>query len=152
VHFAFVGDGAAKDRLEQAVADLGVRNVTLLGSVPREEVPSLLAAADICLVPLRDVPLFSSFIPSKIFEYLAASKAVIGSVRGEPARILAAAGAVVVEPEDPAALADAVRDLAPDPTRRAAMGRQGRAYVAEHFDRRRLAERYRDNLAGVVSR
>ena len=36
--------------------------------------PALLAAADICLVPLRDVPLFASFIPSKMFEYLAAGK------------------------------------------------------------------------------
>ena len=82
------------------VAELGLTNVTLLPGVPRDEVPRLLAAADICLVPLRDVPLFSSFIPSKMFEYLAASKAVVGSVRGEPAAILEAAGAVVVEPED----------------------------------------------------
>ena len=56
--------------------------------------PALLAAADICLVPLRKVPLFATFIPSKMFEYLAAGKAVIGSVAGEAAQILAEAGAV----------------------------------------------------------
>ena len=54
--------------------------------------PALLAAADICLVPLRDVPLFSTFIPSKMFEYLAAGKAVIGAVTGEAAQILREAG------------------------------------------------------------
>lgn len=151
IHFAFVGEGAAKHQLEARVRELRLTNATLLPGVGRDEVPRLLAAADICLVPLRDLPLFRSFIPSKMFEYLAASKAVIGSVRGEPARILAAAGAVVVEPEDPAALADAVCDLAADPARRTAMGRQGLAYVAEHFDRRALAERYGDILAGVVS-
>ena len=149
IHFAFVGEGGAKDRLERRVRDLGVSNITLRAGVERDDVPRLLAAADICLVPLRDVSLFSSFVPSKIFEYLAASKAVIGSVRGEPARILEAAGAVVVEPEDPAALADAVQVLAGDPERRAAMGRQGRAYVAKHFDRANLADRYRAILAGV---
>ena len=42
--------------------------------VPHDEVPALLAAADICLVPLRDVPLFATFIPSKMFEYLAAGQ------------------------------------------------------------------------------
>jgi len=152
VHFAFVGEGAAKHRLEARVADLGLTNVSLLPGVGRDHVARLLAAADICLVPLRDVPLFSTFIPSKMFEYLAASKAVIGSVRGEAARILEAAGAVVVEPEDPGALAEAVRDLASDPERRAAMGRRGRAYVAEHFDRRKLAERYRGILVGVAKR
>jgi len=151
IHFAFVGEGAAKERLEARVANLHLDNVTLLPGVARHHVPRLLAAADVCLVPLRDVPLFGSFIPSKMFEYMAASKAVVGSLRGEPARILAAAGAVVVEPEDPTALADAVRDLAADPWRRTRMGDQARAYVAAHYDRRALAERYRAILAGVVA-
>lgn len=150
IHFAFVGEGAEKQRLEARVRELGLANVALRPGVPRDEVGRFLAAADICLVPLRDVPLFSSFIPSKMFEYLAASKAVIGSVRGEAARILRAAGALVVEPEDPASMADAIRELAGDPDRRAAMGRQGRAYVASHFDRRELADRYRSILLDVA--
>ena len=149
IHFAFVGEGAHKERLAARVRELGLTNVTMHPGVARDEVTRLLAAADICLVPLRDVPLFSSFIPSKMFEYMAASKAVVGSVRGEPARILEAAGAVVVEPEDSGALADAVRDLAAAPDRRAAMGDQGRGYVAEHFDRAKLAERYRALLLAV---
>lgn len=150
IHFAFVGDGAAKGDLESRVRALGLTNVTLLPAVDRSEVSSLLAAADICLVPLRDVPLFGSFIPSKMFEYLAAEKAVVGSLRGEPAEILRRAGAVVVEPEDPEALADAVRELASDPARRAVMGVRGREYVREHFDRHRLADRYRRILLDIV--
>lgn len=150
VHFAFVGEGAAKEALEERVRTLGLKNATLLPGVAREQVPGLLDAADICLVPLRDVPLFSSFIPSKMFEYLAASKAVVGSVRGEPARILRDAGALVVEPEDATTLADAIRDLASDPDRRVEMGRRGREFVSEHFDRTVLARRYRGILTGVA--
>ena len=150
VHLAFVGEGAAKHRLEERVGQLGLTNVTLLPGVPREEVPDLLAAADICLVPLRDVPLFTTFIPSKIFEYLAAGKAVVGAVRGEPAEILREAGAIVVEPEDVAAIAEAILELAAEPARRAAMGEQGRRYVEEHFDRRRLAAQYRALLVGLA--
>lgn len=152
VHFAFVGEGAAKADLERHVAALGVGNVTLLPGVPREEVPALLAAADVCLVPLRDVPLFSTFIPSKLFEYLGAGKAVVGAVRGEAAAILRTAGAEVVEPEDPVALAAAVDRLAADPERRARMGAEGRAYVEAHFDRRALALRYRELLRRTVVR
>jgi glycosyltransferase involved in cell wall biosynthesis len=150
VRFAFVGEGAAKADLAQRVRELGLVNVSLFPGVTRDQVPRILAAADICLVPLRDVPLFSAFIPSKMFEYLAAAKAVIGSVRGEPAVILREAGAVVVGPEDPAALADAIRDLASDRPRREAMGRRGRDYVTEHFDRQRLAEGYLRLLRSVV--
>lgn len=146
VHFAFVGEGAAKRDLAERVAALGLGNVTLLPGVPRDAVPGILAAADICLVPLRDVPLFTTFIPSKMFEYFGAGRAVIGAVRGEPATLLAEGGAVVVEPDDARALADAIADLADDPARRAEMGALGRRYVEAHFDRRRLAEQYRSLL------
>jgi glycosyltransferase involved in cell wall biosynthesis len=150
VKFAFVGDGADKARLEQRVGRYGLANVTLLPGVPSQQVPALLAAADICLVPLRDVPLFATFIPSKLFEYLAAGKAVIGSVQGEAAQILAEAGSVVVPPEDRDALAAAVAELAADPARRAAMGRAGRRYVERSCDRSALAREYRKILEAAV--
>jgi glycosyltransferase involved in cell wall biosynthesis len=146
VHFAFVGEGADKARLERRVRELGLHNVTMLPGVPHAEVPSLLAAADICLVPLRDVPLFSTFIPSKMFEYLAAGKAVIGSVTGEAAQILREAGAAVVPPEDAVALAEAISDLAANPARRAEMGRAGRTHVAQFYDRAALSREYRKIL------
>ena len=141
-----------KRRLRHRVAELGLRNVTLLPSVPHDQVPALLAAADICLVPLRNVPLFSSFIPSKMFECLAAGRPVIGAVAGEAAQILREAGAQVVRPGDNAALADAIQTLAADPQRRAEMGRQGRSYVEKYFDRRTLARQYRKLIASSGGR
>jgi len=146
VRVAFVGDGSDKQRLERRVAELGLGNVTLAPAVPPDQVPALLDAADVCLVTLRDVPLFATFIPSKMFEYLAAAKPVIGSVTGEAAQILREAGAVVVPPEDSGALARAIGELAADPARRAAMGRRGRAYVERFFDRAELAREYRKIL------
>lgn len=146
VRFAFVGAGADKKRLQARVAELGLRNVTLAGCVPHEQVPALLAAADICLVPLRNVPLFSGFIPSKMFEYLAAGKPVVGAVAGEAAQILREAGACVVPPGDSEALADAIRALAADSWRRHVMGHQGRRYVQEYFDLQTQARLYRKLL------
>lgn len=150
VHVAFVGEGAAKRELEERVSDLGLTKVSLHPGVARDEVASLLAAADVCLVPLRDIPLFSTFIPSKIFEYFGAGKAVVGAVRGEPAEILRGGGALVVDPGDPNALAGAIALLTDDPERRATMGVRSRQYVEEHFDRRRLAGRYREILESVT--
>jgi len=154
IRFAFVGDGADKRRLQRRITELGLRNVALLPGVPSGEMPTLLGAADICLVPLRNVPLFATFIPSKMFEYLAAGKAVVGSVTGEAAQILAEAGAVVVPPEDSGSLAAAIAALAADPQLRAEIGRVGRAFAERSYDREALAREYRkilelDSFAGA---
>ena len=146
VRFAFVGEGADRQRLADRVAELGLDTVTLLPGVPSRQVPALLAAADICLVPLRDVPLFSAFIPSKMFECLAAGKPVVGAVAGEAAQILRETGACVVPPGDSVALAAAILALAADPARRQEMGRRGRCYVEKYFDRAVLAALYRKLL------
>jgi glycosyltransferase involved in cell wall biosynthesis len=146
VHLAFVGDGSDKPRLRYRVTELALANVTLATAIPSELMPSLLAAADILLVTLRNVPLFATFIPSKMFEYLAAGRPVVGAVAGEAAQILREAGAVVVAPGDSAALARAIRELAADPERGAVMAAQGRAYVERFFDRAELARQYRKIL------
>ncbi len=142
IHFVFVGEGAAKKDLVEYVNENDIKNVTFLAGQPRERVPLILGAADICLVPLRDVPLFTSFIPSKIFEYLASEKAVIGSLSGEPAKILSESGAVVVPPENPEMLAKAIKELSNSKDLRDTMAKTGRSYVEQNFDRTKLADDY----------
>ena len=152
IRFALVGEGADKSRLRDRAAELGLASLTMAPGVPHEEVPALLAAADICLVPLRDLPLFATFIPSKLFEALAAGRAVIGAVAGESAGILRQAGARVVPPENGAALAGAIEELAASEGLRREMGRRGRQYVELYFDRTELARAYRkllDDLGGA---
>jgi len=149
VHLVFAGEGADKARLRHQVTSLALANVTLANAVPSDLVPTLLASADILLVTLRDVPLFTTFIPSKMFEYLAADRPVIGAVAGEAAQILREAGGVVVPPGDSDALAAAIRDLAADRDERAVMAAQGRAYVERFFDRAELARQYRKILAAA---
>lgn len=152
VHVALVGEGADKSRVVEAARLKHLTNLTMLPSVPRDEVIDIIAAADICLVPLRDIPLFSTFIPSKMFEYMSMGKAIVGGVRGEAASILLAAGAVVVDPEDSAQLASAIQELSVDPDRRRRMGDSAREFVREFFDRRVLADRYLRLLQKVVTK
>jgi glycosyltransferase involved in cell wall biosynthesis len=149
--YLLVGDGADRDRLLAERELRGLRNVVMLPSVPKSEVPGLYAAADVCLVPLRDVPLFDAFVPSKLFEVLAAGRPVIGAVRGEARAILErSGGAVVVEPERGSAIAGAVETLRGDPALRAEMGRRGQAFVRSEYDREVLAARYLELLHNVV--
>lgn len=151
IRYAFVGEGADKANVVALAEQLGVGNVVFRDGVPRDRVSALVAAADVCLVPLRDIPLFSTFIPSKMFEFMAAGRPIIGSVRGEPAAILEAAGSVVVEPEDPQALARTLRELVDDPSRLQQIAAAQRAFVERNYDRSVLAARYRGLLSRVAA-
>jgi glycosyltransferase involved in cell wall biosynthesis len=151
VTFLLVGDGADRDRLLAERDRRRLRNVVMRPSVAKSEVPGLYAAADACLVPLRDVPVFETFVPSKLFEVLAAGRPVIGAVRGEARDILArSGGALLVEPERGDQLAQAVARLRADPQLRNELGRRGRAFVEQHYDRDALASRYLALLTQVV--
>ncbi len=111
------------------------------------------AAADVCLVPLRDIAIFDTFIPSKMFEVLSMARPLVASVRGESADILRrSGGAVVVEPEDSAAIAEAVLRLYNNPEERATLGQQGRQFVEAHYSRRALAAAYETALQETILR
>ena len=151
VRFVFVGEGAEKERVREEVAARGLDNVLLVGGVPKDEVARWYSLASVGLVPLRDVPLFHTFIPSKMFELLASGLPVVASVAGEAAEILRrSGGAVVVPPEDDAGIAAAVRALHADPQRREQTADVGRRFVLAHYTREALADRYLDVLQRVV--
>lgn len=143
--FLMVGEGVDRARLERRVREVRLDNVRFLRGVPRRRVPSLLAACDALLVILRDDPLFRITVPSKVYEYMAAGRPVLCSVGGETAAIVEAARCgIAVPPSDGAALAEAVRALARDPARCAAMGEAGAAWVRQHFSTAAMMATYAD--------
>jgi len=152
VSYLLVGDGADRERLLQERERRGLHNVIMRPSVPKAEVPGVYAAADACLVPLRDVPIFETFVPSKLFEVLAAGRPVIGAVRGEARQILErSGGALLVEPERGDQLAAAVDRLRSDAGLREQLGRAGRSFAVDQYDRDALARRYLDILQEVIT-
>ncbi len=148
--FAFVGDGPAKDALIAHAARSRLDNVRFLPQIPIEEIGPVLASSDALLVPLSAHPTFADFVPSKMIDFMAAGRPVILSAAGEAARILTSAGAgIAVPPEDPAALADAVRWLAERPVEAAQLAARGREFARNRL-RSRQAERMEQVLLDVT--
>ncbi|WP_309089056.1 glycosyltransferase family 4 protein [Phenylobacterium sp.] len=143
IAYLLVGSGAERQRLVARRAELGLENVVMLDHQPRAEMPAIWSSVDVSLVVLRRSPLFHRVIPSKMFEAMAMARPIIMAVDGQARRILeSSGGGLFVEPEDPQALAQAVRRLARDPAQRAAMGAEGKAFVRANYDRSVLAKRY----------
>ena len=100
-HFLFVGDGAVKEKIVNLAADLGLKNVTFLDSVSKDEAPRFLSICDTMLAPLKKDDNFKTVIPSKIFEAGAMQRPVLLGVEGQAKEILEAYGAgACFEPEN----------------------------------------------------
>jgi glycosyltransferase involved in cell wall biosynthesis len=153
VVFLLIGDGADRSRLEQEIARRGLGNVRLLGLRPREEIPAWLSVIDLTLVVLRDLPVFATVIPSKVFEFLAQERPMLLSApRGEIRSLVEEAKAgFVIEPEDPDALARAVLAVRADPVDAASRARAGREWVERDYLRDRLARRMVAFLESVAA-
>ncbi len=141
IQFVFIGDGPVKADLIAQAESLSLSNVSFLAEQPREQMPAYLSAADIALIPLRNIDLFKGALPSKLFDAWACERAVLISVDGE-ARVVVeqAGGGVFVPPEDADNLAAAVLELLDNPERRQHMGLNGRAFTQKNYSRRALAE------------
>ena len=134
--FVLMGDGKEKASLRELADRRGVDNVRFLPPVPKDRMVEALAAADACLAILKPVEAYKTTYPNKVFDYMAAGRPVLLAIDGVIREVVERAGAgVFVPPGDPDALAAAVRDLAANPSSVAEMGRRGRAYVKEHFER-----------------
>lgn len=145
-----VGAGNEALRVERLAAS--VANVTVRGPVAAAEYPGVLAAADVHIVLQRKVAAGAN-LPSKISSSLASGRPIVGSLRQDTpaARLLEESGAAVVVPaESPHLLAEAMLQLAGDPSRRAQLGRSGRAYAELHLSREPALARLESVLDAAV--
>jgi len=128
VRFVLVGAGPLAEQLRRDRDARRLDNVELRPPIPVDAVPGFLAECDALLVPLRDHPLLRDFIPSKLYDAMAAGRPVLVAAAGEPHALVREHGCgVEIGPEEGDALAQAVLALAADPERARALGAAGRA-------------------------
>jgi colanic acid biosynthesis glycosyl transferase WcaI len=149
VHFLIVGSGAELNDLQGQVRERELKNVTFVGRVTHDEILGYWRLSDVTLVLLKDIPLFRTVIPSKVFEAMATGTPVISNVRGELQALLEPTGsAVIIEPSNLNALVDAIEMLVKDPARRLALSNAG-IKAAAGFDRNKLADKLLDALLAL---
>ncbi len=152
IAFLIVGDGARREELERFAKEAGVNDqIIFTGRMSRDQMPTVLASSDACLVHLRKTELFETVVPSKIFETMAMGRPIIMGVRGESRAIVQAAGAAIdMEPESETDLVEALVRLADDTPFRESLSHSARAYVLEHYDRNRQAAKMLSVFEGLT--
>ena len=151
IHFMLVGDGKERANLEALAERWQLSNVTFLGMQPKSAIAEILAASDACVATLKDIPMFRTTYPNKVFDYMAAGRPTILAIDGVIREVVeSACGGVFVPPGDDQALADVVQSLAQEQSRVENMGQAARRYVVEHFNRRHHADQFIELVQSLV--
>lgn len=136
--FLIVGDGPEKPAIVQKIIKLGIENAFIFtGRVPLESVPIYISVSDLCVSP------FTGYLknaigrcPLKLFEYMACSRPVVSTnIPGWLDEYIIETGAgILIPPEDPQELANAIIRLLKDKTLREKMGHKGREAVVNKYN------------------
>jgi len=152
IHIIFVGDGARKAEMVAQAQSRHLKNVTFLDPVAHEQMPLILAGADVCLIPLRKMQFLEGTLPLKMYEIMACARPILLGVDGEARRLAEqeAGAALYVEPENVEALVSAILHLREHPEEAELLGQRGRAFVEARFDRHQLTAELDMHIARVL--
>jgi len=145
---AICGSGReVKLQLRAMIAELGLGERVLMCGF-RKDVPAVLAATDVYALPSRAEGLGFSLL-----EAMASGCAVVASrVGGVPEIVTDGQDGLLVEPENPVALAAAIARLLDSPELRKRLGAAGRATAQERFDTRHLVGQVEELYRSLIAR
>lgn len=130
MHFVFCGDGPQRDALEKLLDELKQRQrATITGFLPHEWMPTTLSLADIVVMPSIHEELGSSLLEAMLME-----RPIIASkVGGIQDLITDGENGLLIPPQNPSEIAQAITRLVNDPDFSTQLGQQGSFYVRSHY-------------------
>ena len=153
VLFLLVGEGADRERVQALAKSKNLSNIRFVPQQPREKIPDYIAASDVCLVLLKKSDLFETVIPTKMLEFMSCGRPVILGVNGQAREILEQCrGGLYIEPENTAALCEAIQNLKRQDALRKSMGLNGREYIVQNLSRQRTATVYIEALDRLLQK
>lgn len=142
IFFVFIGDGVKKQNIIDLAHEYNLQNVLFMKAQPEDKLPRYIQSCDVGLATTKKIDLCKGTLPVKMFTYMACAKPVLLCVDGEARELLKESEAgLYVEPENAAALAQAILKLKSDPYLCQMMGNKGRKFVEKNYSRKQLAKK-----------
>lgn len=148
IHIILVGDGQEKENLIHYANEQGVVNISFLGRISKNAIPTILEQMDALYIGLQKQPLFQFGIsPNKIFDYMMSARPVINSITAGNDPVADANCGLSVESEDANLLAEAMLKMSKmTPQERDKLGKNGKEYVMAKHYYKILAEDFLDGV------
>ena len=142
IKFLLIGSGPEEKNLKDYSKQNNIENVKFIGQVPKNKISDYMSLADCGIIPLKNIPVFETTIPSKIFDYMSANLPILLGVKGEAKEILEQSKAgITFKPDDVNDLKDKILYLRDNKSELDEMRLKGRDFVKANFDRSKLAEK-----------
>jgi glycosyltransferase involved in cell wall biosynthesis len=143
----FIGDGAEKPDLMQMAKNSGFNSYHFTGLLPKHEVALWYSRAYASLITFKDVPVLQTVSPNKLFDSLAAAVPVIQTTQGWIRQTLERNDCgITVSSKNPAAFAQAIKELSDDTVWRNSMANMSRKLAESEFDMDKLSKQYLNRL------
>lgn len=148
IHFVLIGEGGEKNKLKARIESVGLANIEIIDSVPKEQLPGYFAACDVSIVLFADYPILEHNSANKFFDSLSAGKPVLLNYSGWQRDVLESSKAGFgCERCNPDEFTEKLLQLASDEELRSQMGRNARLTAEQKFARDKLAEKVSNILA-----
>jgi len=139
INFLFVGNGVKLQSLEEKSNQMELDNISFMPPQRKEDLIQIIKKSSVCLVPLKNEPLFRHAIPSKLFEYMACSRPVIIGIKGEIEKIIKKANSgLMANPQDADSLVKQILYYYNDRNKIDNHGQNGVIYVTENVRKETL--------------
>lgn len=153
IMFFVVGGGVQREVLENEAKERGLKNIRFLGQVERNEMKRIYGVSDVGLILYKKSDLFANVLPAKLFDMWSAGLPLIINLKGEAGELIERSkSGMVIQSEDPSALKDAILEMMRNPEQRKEMGKQGRMFAEQYFNREKIAEEFEKILLEVFDR
>ncbi len=147
-----VGDGCTRPQVENKIEQCGITEaVVMAGAVQHEHLPEIISIADIAVAPFEPFGPWKGGSPLKVFEYMAAGKAIVATKTGQIAEVIRHGhNGLLVEPGDAAGFAQVIIRLLKDPVERARLGQNACRQAAERHSWEHYGERLEEIYRQVL--
>lgn len=151
IAFLFIGGGAERNRLVTSAIKRRLTNVAFIDEVPKSKMPLYWSLLDVSMVLLRRAPVFTTVIPSKIYESVAMGIPIILGVDGEARNLVEESGiGLTIPPESGNSLVTAILRIKEEQDLALRL-RHACLRASPKFDRRELAKRMLEALAETLA-
>jgi glycosyltransferase involved in cell wall biosynthesis len=151
--FVIMGGGIKKEVFKNYIFQNKLSNVLLLDSQPKSKIPEILSDIDVCIATLKNIQLFKTTYPNKVFDYMAAGKPTILAIDGVIREVIElSSGGIYVCPGNSQEIVRAIFKYYKNPELKEEHGLNARDYVKKHFEREKITDELEKILLEILER